>query len=282
MKSLKRLPLRWRKLQHLLPYISAAGVIGTAICAAKAGAKSQKKIEKATTKAIMKTYYYDNEPYRMPEIVTEDIDIQEKIRLCWKDYILTTAVMGLTIASIMANKKITKREMASLAMLGTASSKLLTDYRRAVQEQYPDSYQNVVKRVASYREQDVQIADPPPITQNGFCEIMTDRPFPGDDEVLFYDELFDIWFRTSLAVVRTAQYHLNRNFILRGVVSMSEFYEFIGLDYPEEFERIGWGEEFIEGGCSWIDFSTVLSDKEDGEKFFILSYTFAPEQLEWE
>ena len=250
--------INWQKI---LPYISAAGVIATAICASKAGSKAERLLREQNAL---------------------DTDGVSKARLVWKEYLLTTAVMALTIGSIAATKKLTKREMASLAMLGTASSKLLTDYRRAVQETVPDEYPNVVRRVASYRDHDVQIADPPPITCDGFCELITDRPYPGDDEVLFYDELFDIWFRTSLAVVRTAQYHLNRNFILRGCVSMAEFYEFIGLDYPDEFERIGWGEEFIEGGCSWIDFSTILSDKQDGEKFFILSYTFAPENLEWE
>lgn len=254
------------KWQRILPYISCAGVIATGIFASKSGMKAQKILEEQN---------YIHNPDKVKDIAGE-------AKLVWKEYILTTAVMALTIGSIIANKRLTKREMASLAMLGTASSKLLTDYKRATKEIVPDSYNDIVRRVTSYREHDVQIANPPPITMDGFCELITDRPFPGDDEVLFYDELFDVWFRTSLAVVRTAQYHLNRNFILRGEVSMAEFYEFIGLDHPDEFNAIGWGQEFIDGGCSWIDFSTVLSDKEDGEKFFILSYTFAPENLDYE
>lgn len=264
-----------------LPYISAIGVVATAITAAKAGAKSEKILE-AHRKGLEVEYKEVDGAVVVDRVTCKnDFSKTEIIQLCWQEYILTTACMALTIGSIWANKRITKKEMASLAMLGTASSKLLTDYRRAVREYLPqEDYENIVRRVTTYREQNVQIADPPPIVMDGFCDIITDRPYPGDDEMLFYDELFDIWFRTSLAVVRTAQYHLNRNFILRGVVTMSEFYEFLGLQYPEEFDSIGWGEEFIEGGCSWIDFSTVLSDKEDGEKFFILSYTFAPEQLE--
>lgn len=257
---MKRPKISW---SHLLPYVSCIGVVVTAIFASKAGAKVQKVLEEQN---------YIHNPNKVK-------DIFEESKLVWRNYILTTAAMALTIGSIIANKRLTKREMAALTMLGTASSKLLTDYKRAVREEVPDKYNDIVRRVTSYREHDVQIADPPPITMDGFCELITDNPYPGDDETLFYDELFDIWFRTSLAVVRTAQYHLNRNFILRGEVSMGEFYEFIGLDHPDEFNTIGWGQEFIDGGCSWIDFSTVLSDKIDGEKFFILSYTFAPENL---
>ena len=250
-------------LQRLLPFLTCVGVVATAVCASKAGMKAQKFLEE-------QNYIHDPDPVK---------DFAEEAKLVWQKYILTTMVMGLTIASVVANRQLTKRQMASIAMLGTASSKLLTDYRRAVMEEVPDKYPDIVRRATSYRVHDVQIAEPPSITCDGFCELITDKPYPGDDEMLFYDELFDIWFRTSLATVRTAQYHLNRNFILRGEVSVAEFYEFIGLDHPDEFNAIGWGPEFVEGGCTWVDFSTTLSDNIDGEKFFIISYTFAPEQL---
>lgn len=250
--------------QRLLPCLSVIGVVATACCASKSGMRSQKILEECN---------YIHNPDKVKDIVGE-------AKLVWKEYILTTVVMGLTIASIVANKRITSQQTASLAMLGAASNKLLTDYRRAIREEVPDKYPAIVGRVASYRVHDVQIADPPSITCEGFCDIITDHPYPGDDEVLFYDELFDIWFRTSLAVVRTAQYHLNRNFILRGCSTLSEFYDFIGLDYPDEFFNIGWGNDFIEGGCSWIDIGLVYTDNVDGEKFFALQYTFAPEMLE--
>lgn len=258
---MKPIKLNW---QRLLPIISCIGVVATAACASRSGMKAQKILEE-------ENYIHNPDPVK---------DITGEAKLVWKDYILTSIVMSLTIASIVANRRITKQQMASLAMLGTASSKLLTDYKRAIREEVPDKYPAIVGRVASYRVHDVQIADPPPITAEGFCDIMTDHPYPGDDEILFYDELFDIWFRASLATVRTAQYHLNRNFILRGCSTMSEFYDFIGLDYPDEFFNIGWGNDFIEGGCSWIDIGLVYTDNIDGEKFFALQYTFAPEVLE--
>lgn len=266
---MKKIKLPW---QTILPVVSCAGVVATAVCSSKAGSKARKILEDAN---------YVQHPNKL-------IDIRNKAILIWKEYVLTTTVMALTIGSIVATKKLSRQEAAALAMLGTASSKLLNDYKQAIKEEVPDKYNAIVRRVTSYREHDVQIADPPPITLYGIGDIVIDEPYPGEDEVLFYDELFDVWFRSSLASVRTAQYHLNRNFILRGEVSMTEFYEFLGINPPninpiyshyDSFDDIGWGEEFSTGGCSWIDFSTILSDKADGEKFFILQYTFAPEYL---
>lgn len=263
---MKNLRINW---DDILPMVSCVGVVATAVVSSNAGTKAQKLLEEQN---------YIHHPN-----VAKDIVGQAKI--VWKEYILTAAVVSVTIASIIATKKITKSEMAALGLLGSASTKLLRDYKRAIKEEVPDKYNAIVRRVTSYREHDVQIATPPPITLYGIGDTIVDEPYPGEDELLFYDELFDVWFRSSLASVRTAQYHINRNFHLRGEVTMEEFYEFLGINPPADrpqydtFDTIGWGEDFKEGGMNWIDMSTVLSDKVDGEKFFILQYTFAPEYL---
>ena len=266
---MKRVKINW---QQILPIFSCIGVVATAVTASRSGCRAQKILEETN-------YIHHPNPVK---------DITSQAKIVWKEYILTTAVMALTIGSIIATKKLTKREMAALAMLGTASSKLLNDYKAAIKEVVPERYDDIVRTVVHYRDHDVQIANPPPITLYGIGDTVIDYPFPGEDEILFYDELFDVWFRSSLASVRTAQYHLNRNFQLRGEVSMQEFYEFLGINPPkidaihshyDSFDDIGWGEDFLEGGINWIDISTILCDKEDGEKFFVLSYTFAPEYL---
>ncbi len=263
---MKQSKINW---QQVLPWISCTGVVLTAVCASHSGLKAAK---------VLEDHNYIHHPNPVKDIIEES-------KIVWKEYILTTAVMALTIGSIIVTRKVTKKELAALAMLSSASTKLLNDYRHAIKKVVPERYNDIVRTVAYYREHDVQIADPPPITLYGIGDTIVDYPFPGEDEVLFYDELFDVWFRSSLASVRTAQYHLNRHFTLRGEVTMQEFYEFLGINPPadrpqyDSFYDIGWGEDFREGGINWIDISTTLCDKEDGEKFFVMSYTFAPEYL---
>lgn len=259
---MRKLKINWRQV---LPYISMVGVVATAVTSSKAGAKAQKRLEEAN-------YVHH------PSVAK---DILEEGKIVWKDYIIPATVSSLTIASIFATKNITKKEMAALLTLSAASTKLLDNYKDAIREVVPEKYDEIVRTASRRRtSDDVQVANPPAIVQDGIGEIQIDRPHPGDDEELFYDELFDVWFRSSLANVKTAQYLVNKNFSLRGEVSLEEYYEFLGIENADDdFPYYGWGEEFRAGGCKWIDFNTIRSDKEDGEKFYILQYVFSPEYL---
>ena len=250
------------------------GVVATAISASKSGSRAQKILEDAN---------YVHHPNKVKDVIGE-------AKLVWKEYLITTGITALTIGSIIATKKLTKREMAALAMLGSASTKLLNDYKAAIRDVVPEKYEDVVKKAAEYRKNGIQIADPPPMVASGIFSSSIDQPYPGEDEILFYDDFFDVSFRSSLANVRTAQYHLNRNFILGGEVTMSEFYGFLGIDPPKDipdsglseysFDEIGWGQDFLDGGCIWIDFETVYTVPDDGgEPYYILDYVFPPEYL---
>ena len=53
------------------------------------------------------------------------------------------------------------------------------------------------------------------------------------------------------AVLSNAEYHTNRNFVLRGYSPLNEFYEFLGLPQTADGEKLGW--TCTDGEC-WIDF----------------------------
>lgn len=256
------------RLQQILPAISCLGVVATAVFASKAGVKAEKVLEEHN-------YIHHPNPCK---------DIFEQSKIVWKEYILTGLVVSATIGSIIATKKLTKKEMAALGLLATSSTKLLGDYRNILREKYGnDEIIDIEKRIAAkrvHRFDNVQVCTPPPEIMEGIGEIQIDKPHPGDDEVLFYDDVFNMEFRSSIACVRTAMYLLNRNFNMRQEVSLEEFYEFLGVpNIPDEFASLGWGDDFREGGITWIDFSITRSDLEDGEPYYILSYLYAPEYL---
>ena len=53
----------------------------------------------------------------------------------------------------------------------------------------------------------------------------------------------DIYFQSTMADVIEAQYHLNRNFALRGSASLREYFAFLGIldQFPEGFgDALGW------------------------------------------
>ena len=81
------------------------------------------------------------------------------------------------------------------------------------------------------------------------------------DPVLFYDEWSHRYFKSTIEQVITAQYHINRNFVLRGYVTLNELYDFLGLEPTDYGNTVGWA---VEDELYWIDFHQhkVLMDGE--------------------
>ena len=93
----------------------------------------------------------------------------------------------------------------------------------------------------------------------------------------------DIYFQSTKADVIEAEYHLNRNFALRGSASVREFFAFLGIldQFPNEFgDAIGWdvGVMMEEWGIEpWIDFEHWhTTDPSTNEVINVISYTWEP------
>ncbi len=71
-----------------------------------------------------------------------------------------------------------------------------------------------------------------------------------------------------------AEYHLNRNFVLRGVASLNEFYAFLGLPETRYGDEVGWT---VADGYSWIDFEHRLVSRDDGgDDVCVIDMLFPP------
>ena len=71
----------------------------------------------------------------------------------------------------------------------------------------------------------------------GYHQIGLDTP---DEKVIFYDEISGESITCYEREIMDAEYHLNRNFVMRGYASLNEFYEFLGLPQTERGEELGW------------------------------------------
>lgn len=110
------------------------------------------------------------------------------------------------------------------------------------------------------------------------CENICRRPENNGEKHLFYDELSGAVFERTWGEILDAEYHINRNFVLKGYVSLDEFYDF--LDIHPECMDLGWD---IALGYSWIDFSHRMMTLDDGLECFAIEYIFPPmteEELE--
>ena len=95
---------------------------------------------------------------------------------------------------------------------------------------------------------------------------------------IFYDSYSGRYFETSIGKVIQAEYHLNRNFMLCGVVSLNDFYEFLGLEKTDIGYEVGWSN--YNGDIYWIDFNHVKTELDDGTEVFVIDMVFDP-TVEW-
>lgn len=92
-----------------------------------------------------------------------------------------------------------------------------------------------------------------------------------DEKVrMFYDVYSDRYFRSTISRVLEAEYHINRNFVLGGIVSVADFYSFLGLSYEDGGDDYVW---VMEDDMYWIDFDN--SKRDDG----VLTIEFAVDPI---
>lgn len=113
--------------------------------------------------------------------------------------------------------------------------------------------------------------------RKGFLSMCADSTGPSDEEVIFYEEHYGKFFERTKEEVLSAEYHFNRNFVLRGYANLNEFYDFLGLPHTEFGGKAGWsiGAGEVAYGYSWVDFEHEKLDTGDFE-CWVIRFPFAP------
>lgn len=92
------------------------------------------------------------------------------------------------------------------------------------------------------------------------------------ERLLFYDLSSKKYFRTTMAAVLNAQYHVNRNLAIRGDCSLNEYLSFLGVEGIDGGDDLGWDISYMveEMDCYWLDFDNYKSTLEDGLECIII------------
>lgn len=229
-----------RNSPTILTCIGAVGVVVTTVSAVRATPKAAKLLEEAAQKK--------GEELTKVEVVTIAAPI----------YIPTAVTGAATLACIFGANILNQRNQASLA----SAYALLNDYHKRYRSKLIELHG---------KEADEEIRNEIVRTRCDYHQIGIDIP---DSKMTFYDEISGETFVRYEREVMDAEYHLNRNFVLRGYASLNEFYEFLGLPKTEYGEAVGWS---IVDGYSWIDFEHRLITKDDGgSDIYAIDALFAP------
>lgn len=235
----------------ILTCLGAAGVVVTAIVTAKATVKAVDILEDAEN--------------------NHELTKKEKVKVVAPSYIPAVVLGASTVACIFGANVLNTKYQASLMSAYALVNSSYEDYKRKLKELYgEDAHKKIMDELA------VEKADDVCIYADGFID-SSNLTIDGDkaEKRLFYDAFSKRYFEASVEQVMAAEYHLNRNYMLRGSVCVNEWYEFLGLSYIEGGEVLGWDV------CSevfWIDFDHDKMVMDDGLECCCIHMPFEPNE----
>lgn len=239
----------------ILTVATAAGVITTSILSAKAAIKASRVLAHKEEKK------------------GEKLTFEETISAVWTVYIPPVVAGMSTIACVLGANILNQRQQASLASAYALVDSSYKEYKAKLKELYgEEAHNNIVDAIAAKKCEDVYISA-------GGLKSAYNQEIESDTEPrLFYDEYSGRYFESTIEKVLLAEYHLNRNYILRGFARLNDFYEFLGLEQTDYDEAVGWD---ICSEIYWIDFShrkTLIGDDNDSFECYVIEMPYYPSE----
>lgn len=239
----------------ILTVAAAAGVITTSVLSAK-----------ATIKASRVLAHKEKEK-------GEKLTLEETISATWTIYIPPFVAGMSTIACVFGANILNQRQQASLTSAYALIENSYKEYKAKLKELYgEEAHNNIIDAIAAKKCEDVYISA-------GGLESAYNQEIESDTEPrLFYDEYSGRYFESTIEKVLLAEYHLNRNYILRGFARLNDFYEFLGLEQTDYDEAVGWD---ICSEIYWIDFNhrkTLIGDDNDSFECYVIEMPYYPSE----
>lgn len=240
-----------RNASTILTVIGGIGVVATTVSAVKATPKALEKIEKSK------------------EEKGGELSKWEVVKTVAPDYIPAALLGTTTIACILGANILSKRQQAVLISAYTLMDQSFKDYKRKLIELHgEETHHEIIEQLAIEKAQETYI--------NGNCILANCNLATEDacgEPVLFYDEYGGRYFESNIEQVINAEYHFNRNFVLRGYSVLNELYEFLGLDPTDYGEAVGWS---VESELYWVDFNHRKVELDDGLECYIIETPWGP------
>ena len=241
-----------RNASTILSCLGGVGVVATTITAVKATPKAIRLIEEAEQKKGDKLTKW------------------EKMKTSSPSYISTIGFGMATIACILGAEYLNQRKQTSLASAYVLLDQAYTDYRRKTIELYGEEQdQEIMNAIAIEKAEDVGVRGSYLGTN---CDLSLEES--NSTPQVFYDEHSGRYFESTIEQVLNAEYHLNRNYILRGYSYLNEFYEFLGIEETDYGSVLGWAPN--DDGMYWIDFNHRKLESNEGKDVYIIEMPFEP------
>jgi hypothetical protein len=188
---------------------------------------------------------------------------RETFELVWKVYIPPFLVGTLTCGSIIMANRIGTRRAAAMAGALAISERAYDEYREKVRETIGKNKEDKLRTEIQQKRVD----ENPPTAEN---VIIT-----GNGEVLCKDAYSGRYFKSSMEEIKAAQNHVNHMRLNSDYASLTDFYNFLGLEPTKESDNVGWNT----GEALEVMFTSAISDKQ--EPVLVMDFVVGPIRNFW-
>lgn len=222
--------------------IGIAGLIGTAIFAAKAQPKALALIEKAEAEK------------------QEPLTFGEKVKITWKVYVPAVTTGITSIAFLLGANAVHVKRNAAIATACKLSEVALTEYKNKVVETLGEEKDKEIRE--AIRKDHVE--SNPIVVEN----VITTKK-GGNTHCLDYSS--GRWFMSDRVQIEKAVNKLNEKLTHDMFVSLNDFYDELGLDRTSIGEVLGWD---IMKGIVELQFDTCLDT--EGNPCLVVAFENMP------
>ena len=230
---------------EILTGIGVAGMITTTVLAVRATPKALELIEE-----------------KKDEDAVDELSPLEVVKTAWKPYIPATVTGVVSVACLIGASSANAKRNAALATAYKLSETALSEYREKVIETIGE------KKEKGIREKIAQDK----VTQNPVSK--SEAVITGAGDVLFLEPVSMRYFTSDIEKVRKIINDINYRMTcgMEEYISLSEFYDEIGLTHTSNSDEIGWN--LYKDGQIRLDFHPTVA--EDGKPCLMLEYGVSP------
>lgn len=229
---------------EILIGFGVAGFVTTTVLAVKATPKAIQLLDDAKK---------ENDVDKLPPL--------EVVKVAWKPYIPAAVTGIMSIACVIGANSVNAKRNAALATAYQLSTAALNEYKDKVIETIGEKKEQSIREKISKDR-----IEKNPVANNTVY-------VTGDGDSLFLEPISKRYFKSDIERVRSVINTLNETMYNDpfGCISLSDFYDDIGLERTDISNDIGWN---IENGSIKVEFHPAMSD--NGKPCLALYYTTAP------
>lgn len=229
----------------ILTAVAVAGVVTTAVLAAKGGAKAHQDV-----------LNYESEHL-------DNITLVDEAKLTYRYYIPALATGAATIACIIGANTISTKRSAALASAYGLTEFAFKEYRDKVVEHIGESKETKIH--------DDVMADA--IARNPIND--TQIILTGAGKALFLDNFTERYFESDMESVRRAVNDINEQIFGQEYASLNDFYNLLGIKGSKLGEELGWAQS----NKLEVRYSAALTD--DGRPCVVIDFRKEPIRDYW-